>query len=85
MAVTSLQEIGGGIARGPSTLESFAERTAVATETLAAKTDETPAPITGGTDITKPSSAPSAMSSPSAPAKDPYTLSNLINSRKSIK
>jgi hypothetical protein len=25
------------------------------------------------------------MSSPSAPAKDPYTLSNLINSRKSIK
>jgi hypothetical protein len=85
LAVTSLQEIGGGVARGPSTLESFAERTAVATETLAAKTDETPAPITGGTDITKPSSAPSVMSSPSAPAKDPYTLSNLINSRKSIK
>jgi hypothetical protein len=57
MAVTSLQAIGGGVARGPSTLESFAERTAVATETLAAKTDETPAPITGGTDVTKPEGA----------------------------
>lgn len=61
MAVTSLQAIGGGIARGPSALESFAERTAVATETLAAKTEETPAPVTGATNVTTSQTAGSSF------------------------
>lgn len=52
MAVTTLQQIGGGIARGPSALESFAERTANATETLAGVATTSPAAATGGTDIT---------------------------------
>ena len=53
MAVTSLQEIGGGIARGPSALENYAERTAIATETLAGVATVDTGPVTGGTDITK--------------------------------
>jgi hypothetical protein len=85
LAVTSLQEIGGGLGKGMSITELYAERTAQATETIAAVVTASPAPAPSATDITKPSSAPSVMSSPSAPAKDPYTLSNLINSRKSIK
>jgi hypothetical protein len=53
MAVTSLQQIGGGVARGQSALEDYAARTAVATETIAATaTESAPAP-TGATDITK--------------------------------
>jgi hypothetical protein len=55
MAVTSLQAIGGGVARGASPLETYAERTAIATETIAAKTEETSPPMTGATDVTKPS------------------------------
>jgi hypothetical protein len=55
MAVTSLQQIGGGIARGPSTLESYAARTAQATETIAVNTaPKAAAPATGSTDLTKP-------------------------------
>lgn len=53
MGVTSLQAIGGGIARGPTALENYAERTAVATETLAAKVEEVPAPAPAETDFTK--------------------------------
>lgn len=52
MAVTTLQQIGGGIARGPSALESYAERTANATETLAGIATTTPPAATGGTDVT---------------------------------
>jgi hypothetical protein len=81
MAVTSLQEIGGGIARGPSTLESFAERTAVATETLAAKTDETPAPITGGTDVTKASAATATEGGGSSMAITVINKNNSLMSR----
>lgn len=56
LAVTSLQEIGGGIARGPSAMESYAARTAQATETIAANTaGAAAAPQTGSTDVTKPS------------------------------
>lgn len=54
-AVSSLQEIGGGIARGPSALENYAARTAIATETLAGQMNSTPPPATSSTDITKPS------------------------------
>jgi hypothetical protein len=61
MAVTSLQAIGGGVARGPTSLETFAERTAVATETLAAKVEETPVPPTTATDFTKMDEAPPAI------------------------
>lgn len=57
MAVTSLQEIGGGIARGPSALENYAARTAEATEAIAANVSTAPAPVTSSTDITKPSAA----------------------------
>lgn len=52
MAVTTLQQIGGGLARGPSALESFAERTANATETLAGVATSSPPAATGGTDVT---------------------------------
>lgn len=55
LAVTSLQQIGGGIARGPSALENYAARTAVATETMAGQLRTTPPPATSSTDITKPS------------------------------
>lgn len=55
MAVTSLQQIGGGIARGPSPMESYLARTANATETIAVNTaPKSAAPSTGSTDITKP-------------------------------
>ena len=60
MAVTSLQQIGGGVARGASPIESFAERTAIATETIAAKTTETPPAPTGSTDVTKPAETSAA-------------------------
>ena len=54
LAVTSLQQIGGGISRGPSALESYAARTAVATEAIAGNTaGGVSAPPTGSTDITK--------------------------------
>lgn len=52
MAVTTLQQIGGGIAKGPSILESYAERTANATETLAGIATSTSPAQTGGTDVT---------------------------------
>ena len=71
MAVTTLQQIGGGIARGPSALESFAERTANATETLAARATESPAVPPSSTDITKPTTdgaAPAAQSTQASPA-----------------
>lgn len=85
-AVTSLQEIGGGLARGISPAELFAERTAQATETIAAVVTAAPAAAPSSTDITKPSTSPSPMSAPSAPAaKDPWALSTLITSRKAIK
>jgi hypothetical protein len=63
MAVTSLQQIGGGVARGASPLETYAERTAIATETIAATATETPPAPTGSTDVTKPAEAPAAPSS----------------------
>jgi hypothetical protein len=54
LAVTSLQQIGGGIARGPTALESYAARTAVATEAIAGNTSGgVSAPPTGASDITK--------------------------------
>jgi len=53
MAVTSLQQIGGGVARGQSALEDYAARTAVATETIAATATESAPATTGATDITK--------------------------------
>ena len=85
-AVTSLQEIGGGLARGISPAEVFAERTAQATETIAAVVTAAPAVAPSATDITKPSTSVSPMSATQAPAaKDPWVLSNLINSRKAIK
>jgi hypothetical protein len=53
-AVSSLQQIGGGIAKGPGSLESYAARTAIATETIAGNTmGGVKAPPTGGSDITK--------------------------------
>jgi len=54
LAVTSLQQIGGGIARGPTALESYAARTAIATEAIAGNTSGgVSAPPTGASDITK--------------------------------
>ena len=55
-AVTSLQEIGGGIGRGQIQAEVYAERTAQATETIAAVITAAPAVAPSSTDITKPAS-----------------------------
>lgn len=89
LAVTSLQEIGGGIARGPSALENYAARTAVATETMAGQLRSTPPPATSSTDITKPSIPGRVIASvgdvlkgglpkaPPAPASDPFTTSRM--------
>jgi hypothetical protein len=57
MAVTSLQAIGGGVGKGIPLAEQFAERTAIATETIAATVTETPPAPTGSTDVTKPEGA----------------------------
>lgn len=57
MAVTSLQQIGGGLGRGISLAEHFAERTAQATETIAATVTQAPPAPTGATDVTKPEGA----------------------------
>jgi len=57
MAVTSLQQIGGGISRGIPLAEQFAERTAVATEIIAETVTQQPNAPTGSTDITKPEGA----------------------------
>lgn len=89
LAVTSLQEIGGGIARGPSALENYASRTAVATETMAGQLRSTPPPATSSTDITKPSIPGKVIASvgdvlkqglpkaPPVPASDPFTTSRM--------
>lgn len=54
MATTTLQEIGGGLARGPGLAITLAERTAVATERTADVLTKTPASASpGSTDITK--------------------------------
>jgi hypothetical protein len=57
MAVTSLQKIGGGLSGGVPLAEQFAERTAIATETIAETVTQTPPAPTGGTDVTKPEGA----------------------------
>ena len=87
LAVTSLQEIGGGIARGPSALENYAARTAIATETIAATTTTPAPPTTSSTDITKPNIPGRTVASVGdvlkgglpkaapAPASDPFTTS----------
>ena len=84
LAVTSLQEIGGGIARGPGVMESYAARTAQATETIAANTiGGAAAPSTGSTDITKPTIPGRVVGSVGdvlkqgmpKPSADPYTTS----------
>lgn len=87
LAVSSLQEIGGGIARGPSALENYAARTAIATETIAATTTTPAPPTTSSTDITKPNIPGRTVASVAdvlkgglpkaapAPASDPFTTS----------
>lgn len=79
MAVTTLQQIGGGIARGPSALESFAERTANATETLANKATEAPAVPPASTDITKPSGVSSSGDMGGAGEQPTPVIRNISN------
>jgi hypothetical protein len=69
MAATTLQQIGGGLARGISPAEVFAERTAQATETIAAVVTASPAPTTASTDITKSSETSAAATTEGSMSK----------------
>lgn len=78
MAVTSLQQIGGGVARGPSALEDYAARTAVATETIAATaTEPAPAP-TGATDVTKEPAGRPFIDQPKTTTRKQYRLGPIV-------
>jgi hypothetical protein len=78
LAVTSLQEIGGGLGKGVSITELYAERTAQATETIAAVVTASPAPAPSATDITKPSEQSSSVATPSTSAPS-STIKNMSN------
>jgi hypothetical protein len=78
LAVTSLQEIGGGLGKGINIADLFAERTAQATETIAAVVTASPAPAPSATDITKPSEQSSSVATPSTSAPS-STIKNMSN------
>ena len=77
MAVTSLQQIGGGVARGPSAMEDYAARTAVATETIAATTTAPVAAPTGSTDVTKEQPNRPFLDQPKTSTRKQYRLGPL--------
>lgn len=78
-AVTSLQEIGGGLGRGISLAEHFAERTAQATETIAAVATAAPAVAPSSTDITKPSEQSSSGAVPASSAQPSNSIKSMSN------
>jgi hypothetical protein len=85
-AVTSLQEIGGGLGKGIPLAEQFAERTAQATETIASVVTATPPVAPSSTDITK-SSTPSEPSNDSGfmiRINDRPTIRSTITSKKCL-
>jgi hypothetical protein len=81
LAVTSLQEIGGGLGKGINITELYAERTAQATETIAAVVTGAPAPAPSATDITKGSAAPSTEGGGSSMAITIINKNNSLMSR----
>jgi len=80
-AVTSLQEIGGGLGKGINITELYAERTAQATETIAAVVTGAPAPAPSATDMTKASAAPSTEGGGSSMAITVINKNNSLMSR----